>query len=111
MFPLALSQLKGSDAYVVIRGTQTPLEWFDDGTVLPVPFAPNWGNTTQGFKVIYNQLSPTIIQTIDTLRSANAFLELYVTGHSLGAALAHLAAGDIYSNCRATSNSKPSSGT
>jgi hypothetical protein len=59
--PFGFVATKGSDAYVVVRGTQTPLEWFDDATVLPVPFAPNWGNTTQGFKVIYNQLSPTII--------------------------------------------------
>jgi len=94
--PFGFVATKGTDAYVVIRGTLTPLEWLEDATILPVPFAPNWGNTTQGFKGIYNQLSPTINQAIQTLKGADAFSSLYVTGHSLGGALAHLAAADIY---------------
>jgi len=87
--PFVFVATKGTDAYVVIRGTLTPLEWLEDATILPVPFAPNWGNTTQGFKGIYNQLSPTINQAIQTLKGADAFSFLYVTGHSLGGALAH----------------------
>jgi triacylglycerol lipase len=85
------------EVHVVIRGTITPLEWFDDFTAQPVAFQPAgtaWGRTTQGFNTIYGDLGPQIAQAIAALPAA-PLPPIFVTGHSLGAALAHLAAAGI----------------
>jgi hypothetical protein len=38
--PFGFVATAGADAYVVIRGTQTPLEWLDDATVEHGPVCP-----------------------------------------------------------------------
>jgi Lipase (class 3) len=86
--------------YVVIRGTQTPLEWFDDASIHPTPFRSGWGNTTKGFLSIHEQIFPTIRNIIEERRAS--IQNLFVTGHSLGAALAKLAAADLIFSGAAT---------
>jgi triacylglycerol lipase len=101
--PFGFVATNGNDTYVAIRGTQTPLEWLDDFTVGLVPFFPDpanlsvaWGNTTKGFLGLYNQVIPAITAALQNLQAAGRDLSsLFVTGHSLGAALAHLTAAGI----------------
>jgi hypothetical protein len=87
----------GHEAFVVIRGTLTPLEWLADFTIIPTPFSmqPGWGHTTQGYKSIYDQIRGVINNQIKTLITSGQITQVYVTGHSLGAALAHLIAADL----------------
>jgi triacylglycerol lipase len=101
--PFGFVATHGTDVYVAIRGTQTTLEWVDDATVGFVPFfadpanlAVTWGNTTKGFYGLYAQIIPSIFTAIQNLLNAGIkSFSLFISGHSLGAALAHLTAAGI----------------
>ena len=67
-----------------------------------VPFVPDaaapgrtWGTTTKGFYGLYDQMIPAIIAALQKLHNTSSISSLFVTGHSLGAALAHLVAAGI----------------
>jgi triacylglycerol lipase len=105
MVPFGFVATKGTDVYVIFRGTRTPLEWFDDFTAFPVNFAPNgqpWGKITRGFSLLYNDLRPQLADVLSQIVTEGGSLNsVFLSGHSLGAALAHIAAADIFAQFNA----------
>jgi triacylglycerol lipase len=103
--PFGFVATKGTDVYVIIRGTRTPLEWFDDFTAFPVDFVPNgqpWGKVTRGFNLLYNDLRPQVAAALSQIVTEGGSLNsVFLSGHSLGAALAHLAAAGLYAQFHA----------
>jgi triacylglycerol lipase len=93
VLPFGFVASKDSQLFVVIRGTQTPLEWLDDASIQPQPFINGWGSTTSGFLRLHNQVFPTIEKLVsENVANVN---HVFVTGHSLGAALANLATAQL----------------
>ena len=86
-----------SEIVVAFRGTEeaidviTDLDWFQ----IPYPFVENSGWTDCGFTKDYQSIRNDVIQALKKL-STNK--RLFITGHSLGAAIATLAALDIATN-------------
>ncbi|MGG2063799.1 lipase family protein [Bacillus sp. S14(2024)] len=82
--------LESEDQIIVaFRGTQSDRDWMADSMVQqkPYPFTANSGNVHSGFLSIYESCRDTIMDTLVSLPSHKA---LFVTGHSLGGALATL---------------------
>ncbi len=95
--PIAFVATKDQNIYVVFRGTKTIVEWLDDAQLGQVPysFLSSGGLTEQGFTSVYATIHSEIVQTVKQLAQSGDFTTLYVTGHSLGAALAVLAAPEL----------------
>lgn len=80
----------------VFRGTQTQSEWLKNLNATQVPYvAPDgetYGEVHQGFYEMLEALRPAIAEVVTQI---DPTLPCYVTGHSLGAAIATLAAMEI----------------
>lgn len=88
---------------VAFRGTRTfkDNESDQDLVQIPYPFVKNTGKTHRGFTCIYQSARNELIRELSVL---SPLKKLFVAGHSLGGALAVLAAFDIAVN---TSFKKP----
>jgi len=95
--PIAFIATNGDDVFLVFRGTDTIDEWIQDAKFGQVPynFVSSGGLTEQGFTEIYSGIHQEILATLSDLLGKNPNAKFFVMGHSLGGALAVLAAPEI----------------
>ncbi len=105
---VAKSQTNPDEIFVVLRGTRESAEWFNNFRPVPKEFLEEQkdkfgdsGEVRNGFNRIYSEKNggrkPTIKETITKLFEERQDLlshnsKVFITGHSLGAGLATLAA-------------------
>jgi triacylglycerol lipase len=85
-------------AIVAIRGTQTIWDWIADLDAAPVPYlpVPGAGQVHMGFQLVYEHIRSSIGNLLKN--NCPGVQAIWVTGHSLGGALAVLGAYDILKN-------------
>lgn len=105
VIPIAFIATKDDNIYLVFRGTANFADAVSDLAALQQPymFVPNAGNVSIGFQTTYqgtddNPIESVILSKLDELTMTGSFSDLYITGHSLGAALAFLAFPDLSQN-------------
>ena len=84
-------------AIVAFRGTSSTSDWLSDALAVQVEFAPGSGLTHRGFTGIYSSARKGIHACLERISPDKT---LYVTGHSLGGALAILCAFDAASGTK-----------
>ncbi len=102
VIPIAFIATEGDNIYVAFRGTANVSDDLSDIAAIqgPYSFVPNGGNVSLGFLDVYgfddtDPIESTILTKLDELTMTGNFKNLYITGHSLGAALAFLAFPDF----------------
>jgi triacylglycerol lipase len=85
-------------AIVAIRGTKTIWDWLADFDAAPLPLLqdPGAGAAHMGFQLVYAQIRDSVQHLLKT--GCPGVSNIWVTGHSLGGAIAVLCAFDILKN-------------
>ena len=101
----AIAPFAVGDYLVAVRGTMEPLEWLNDATALIIEDAPGGiGGVGDGFWDVYATMTVCDLTGGNVRPNAAAVIagmvkaapgKLYVTGHSLGAALSVFLAADL----------------
>jgi hypothetical protein len=96
---------KNNRLIVAFRGTEFFHDWLDDLDFIPAPYAPIPGRGTvhMGFQLVYYAVRDSVLQTINAQKGNCT--QILITGHSLGGALAGIAAPDLLN--QAASNLAP----
>jgi triacylglycerol lipase len=89
-FGFVVRNRTSGNVFVTFRGTQSIEDWLSNLSFPQVPHP--WGHAEKGFNDLYDQCAAA---TRAAVRLAPAASSVFVTGHSLGSALATLATADL----------------
>lgn len=83
---------------ISFRGTHTAAEWLKDFEFVATLYTPikNWGAVHQGFQLVYLSMQASVEALVTSALGDST--EVWITGHSLGAAVSVLCAPDVAHN-------------